>query len=68
MDKFECGACKYALPVEGNDTAIFCRRYPPFVIPRTDGRLGMEFPQMLTTGWCGEFQSTSAIHWSNKRQ
>jgi len=71
MDKFECGSCRYSLAT-GNPNQVFCRRYPPYVIPRTDGTLGTEFPQMMMTGWCGEFQSQTALTamtgWGKRQQ
>ena len=52
-----CEGCKFSLLIAERPDQVFCRRYPPTVLPRLDGDLGMEFPQMKLHGWCGEYRA-----------
>jgi len=64
--KFECGNCRFSLPTADRPNQVFCRRFPPYVIPRPDGNFGTEFPQMMSDGWCGEFQQP--LPWPPERR
>jgi hypothetical protein len=46
-----CGACRFAAPTSRGDGAVYCRRFPPQIVPGA----GVAFPT-VHEGWsCGEF-------------
>ncbi len=63
MTKPECGNCFYHLASpEMPEDEVFCRRYPPYIVPVTEGgesTLASRFPAMKTFGWCGEHAEAS---------
>ncbi len=34
----------------------WCRRYPPKLVAKADGRLVSYYPSVSETGWCGEYK------------
>lgn len=55
-DPQSCGSCKFFLKNQ-HDDAGYCRRYPPTVVPVSDGdQFSCEFPVVEAPDWCGEWQ------------
>lgn len=57
MKSASCSSCKFALQVPEVPNQVWCRRFPPYVIPHINGELVSHFPQMQLHGWCGEFRA-----------
>jgi len=51
-----CADCFYAKPINGNDTAVACHRYPPTITKVENLTVTSHFPLITKTEWCGEFR------------
>lgn len=50
-----CGTCKFAKPINGNEQAVSCQRFPPKVTKIENATVTSHWPLLGKDQWCGEF-------------
>lgn len=56
-----CGTCKFAKPIEGNDDAIRCQRNPPAITAVVNNQITSHWPLLGKDQWCGDYERAGSV-------
>lgn len=51
-----CSSCRFSKPIEGSETAVECRRYPPTITSVVHNQITSHWPLLGVANGCGEWR------------